>query len=116
MSSPTEFVEEVLASVPELKEIYNEHITDHDVLLPHVFFGDVTRFAIAEAEKEETSSALVRLLSVLELGLVKENEQIAELIAVSFVENLCGEDAAMRSLKRLMGPKLTKELETICGQ
>src|SRR4029450_7219642 len=43
------FLHDLLESLPEVGSVYDEHVRDHATCLPHVFFGDVTRFAIAEA-------------------------------------------------------------------
>ena len=51
----------------------------------------------------------------LEAGLKSGPEQVKEMIVVSFVENLTGETAALEALKPLMGPKLKKKVEEICG-
>lgn len=116
MKTAKSFVEELLQLVPELKPAYTEHIADNDALLPHVFFGDVTRFAIAEANKCQGPSALIRLLDQMESGLRTGSEEVGELIAVSFVENLCGEEDALKRLRPLMGSRLNQQVKAICGE
>jgi len=80
-----------------------------------VFFGDVTRFAIAEAMRGFHPELLVRLFNHLEQGLSSGNEAVLELIAVSFVENLCGEREAVDRMKLLMGTRLREQVKEICG-
>ncbi len=52
----------------------------------------------------------------METGLTSGTDEVKELIGVSFVENLCGEKAALRLLKPLMGPRMKKEVENVCGE
>lgn len=92
------FVEEVVRKVPELQPIYDEHIADYDENLPHVFFGDVTRFAIAETARDGEHDALARLLGKLESGLRDGPAEVKDLVIASFVENLCGETRAISVL------------------
>jgi hypothetical protein len=89
-------------------------LADNNELLPHVFLGDVARFVIAEAIRSPASFAIMKVLNVMEFGLASEKE-VRELVAVSFVENLCGEDDALSVLVLMMGPALRKEFKMICG-
>jgi hypothetical protein len=116
MGTNASFIDDLLQLLPQLKPIYDEHLADNDTLLPHVFMGDVTRFAVAEAAKPTSRHILERLLGHLELGLENGSEQVKELVVVSFVENLIGETVALKAIKPLMGPKLKKEVEAICGE
>lgn len=115
MSAHTSFIDQLLQSLPQLKPAHDEHLFDNNTLLPHVFMGDVTRFAIAEAAKANTE-ILQRLLDHLEKGLENSPKEVKELIAVSFVENLTGETVALKTLKPLIGPNLKKEVEIIYGE
>jgi len=56
MTTIRSLIERLLASVPDLRGVYDEHISDNDELLPHVFFGDVTRFAIENAAAPSVAS------------------------------------------------------------
>jgi hypothetical protein len=116
MKDNASFVEGLLRVVPELRPVYDRHLADNDTLLPHVFMGDVTRFAVAETADATGQAALARLMGYLEDGLKGGGEEVKELISASFVENLLGEKAALQRLKSLMGPSLTKKVEAICGR
>lgn len=108
------FVERLLSAVPRLTGAYKSHVADNDGLLPHVFMGDVTRYAIAES-KNPNSSTLAPLLAFLEDELNAGGANTRELIAVSFVENLLGETAALRALRPLMGLSLRNEVKRVSG-
>ena len=88
MSAATEgLVRDVVANVPELQPLLAEHLADnYGELLPHVFFGDVTRWALRE--KAVNSLSLKRLLTLLDASYAKGVPDVQELIAVSFLENL----------------------------
>jgi hypothetical protein len=116
MSASASFIEELLRRVPDLSPIYEEHLADNDGLLPHVFMGDVTRFAIASADERPRQSSVSTLFGYLEEGLRSGSGEVKELIRASFVENLIGETAALMVLKPLMGQELKTEVERICGQ
>jgi hypothetical protein len=111
------YTEELIRSVPALQQIYRAHLQENDELLPHVFFGEVTRFVVTEARKAAAhDSSIARLLHEFEKGLEEGPEEVRELISVSFVENLCGEREAVKVLKPLMREKLKSKLATICGE
>ena len=109
------FVARLLEVVPELRSEYEEHIEDNDELLPHVFMGAVTRFAIAKTVEGRNQPALQRLLAFLEEQANSGSDSIRELIGVSFVENLTGENTALNAMLPMLGPALRKEVKTILG-
>lgn len=115
MNATTSFVHELLRTVLELESAYDEHVAGNDVLLPHVFLGAVTRFVIAKANEGKSSRALVELLEKMESALNSGDKNLEELVVVSFIENLCGEEAAIEFLEPIMGPKLKNEVKTISG-
>ena len=109
------FVDRLLGLVPELKTRFEQHVADNEVLLPHVFMGDVTRFVIDEAKNPNMRETLERFLRAIENELHFENANTKELIQASFVENLMGEEITVEKLKPLMGPIVRKAVSTICG-
>ena len=113
-TADTEFVEELLRQVPDLQCLYSDHLQDNGQLLPHVFLGDVTKFAVAEADNQRLEAPVNRLLEQMESGLRTGTDSVKELISVSFVENLIGESRALNTLKPCMGPLLKAEVERLC--
>jgi hypothetical protein len=109
------FIEDLLRTVPELRRVYAGHLADNDEVLPHVFMGDVTRFAVAEAGADRNADVLARMLGQFEKILASGDDEARELVVASFVENLCGEAATVRKLKALMGPHLRARAEAITG-
>ena len=115
MSNGELFVKRLLRAVPELNAVYDESLEDNDMLLPHVFMGDVTRFIAAEAGRTSGTSILQRFLRHLENELSAGDAEAIELIRASFIENLIGEKAVVNKLMPLMEPSLLREVEAIHG-
>lgn len=59
----------------------------NDDLLPHVLFGDFTRFVI-EAWRSGDSDLLGRCLDFLERALLEGDEKVLNLVEASFIENV----------------------------
>lgn len=72
----------LVEQVPETKHILDEHVNDNDDLLPHVFFGDLTRYVMANGLGRR------KIVELLEQNFRRHDTEVEELIAVSFVENL----------------------------
>ncbi|MFA7271052.1 MAG: hypothetical protein WC073_17080 [Sterolibacterium sp.] len=109
------FIERLLHVAPELKGAYDEHLVDNDMLLPHVFMGDVTRFVVTAATNVDSLAVVQRILDYFENELKAGEAESLELIRASFVENLIGEETVLNKLKPMMGPCLRGEIEAICG-
>jgi hypothetical protein len=105
----TDATREFVAAVPELQRALNEHVTYYDELLPHVFFGDVSRFAhdVARAQNEELAQ---RIGSALERMAASPDDNAVNVIHVSFIEYFVwgdeAEQAAFEWLSRFFGPAM----------
>ena len=115
MTGNQDFVADLIRLVPELEPAYREHVVFNEDLLPHLFIGDVARFAIERASERNNEPMLARLLGCLEERLANGPEEVRELIVVSFVENLQGEVPTILALAPAMGPLLKQEVNVICG-
>ncbi|HEV2500238.1 MAG TPA: hypothetical protein VGY31_11730 [Terriglobia bacterium] len=107
--------EGLLQSAPELRPLLDEHIQQYDELLPHVFFGDVTRFVMDRVRTEggagNQDAVVRRILGFLEEAMASSDENVQELVSLSFLENLDPSDPAYEELKAMLGPNLRRELE-----
>lgn len=113
MDPNVDFVDTLLKQVPELRELYEEHIKHDPEILPHVFFADMT-WHIVDLLRDSTTeipSEVVRLLDLFEDALGSGHEDVQELIGVSFVENLTGYGDLVARLRGLFGPNLIKEFK-----
>lgn len=112
------FVQRLLARLPILDDVLQAHLTENEYLLPHVFFGDVSRFTLEQHDRltggdAAARSILATLFEVMEQGAAEGSEDVKELVSVSFLENLAGELAQHPSLSAFLTPALTRELEPI---
>jgi hypothetical protein len=87
--TPSAFVEWLVGRHSDLAPILDEHLRDNGELLPHVFFGDVTRYASDLARRGDTGR-LDHLLTDLDQALTSAEDEADNLIWASFVENAQG--------------------------
>jgi hypothetical protein len=73
--------------VPEFGSSIDEHIDDFDEVLPHILFGDFTRFVLAAHERGDREVEQ-RCLEFLDLALRDGDEMVQNLVSVSFIENV----------------------------
>jgi len=114
-----EFIRSLVEKHPSLDPLLREHLVDFGEVLPHVFFGDLTRYVISEFCRfgdDHTATdgpQLKGLLDELERAFAAGTDEVSELIAVSFLENLPrpGEEGA--GVRDLLGPALRAELRRI---
>jgi hypothetical protein len=109
------FVDWLAGRYPGIENLRSEHLADNDdELLPHVLFGDVTRYASTLARSDPDDKILNDLLADLDSALdANQDDEVANLIWVSFVENAQGvsgdDEQALRD--RLRGyPRLAEAL------
>ncbi len=111
------FVPELLKAVPALLPLYDDHLRDNDELLPHVFFGEVTRFVEAEHSKfcrtahtnDEHLRNAQNIIALLEAAIVSGDADLENLIGASFVESLDRDNPNYLHLRALFGPALRNE-------
>jgi hypothetical protein len=117
------FIDGLVGKYPGLKPILDEHLSDNfGEVLPHLFFGDLTRYVVSrfldfESAAETLDTAEERelgaLLNDLEQAYSTGDEEIQELISVSFLENLPRPSEEASELRSWLGPELTKQLGVI---
>jgi hypothetical protein len=118
-----DFVERLANRYPSLKPILDEHVSDNfGEVLPHVFFGDLTRLVVSEftrvdsdelREADAVGAEVRRLLAELEDAYADGGEEIQELIAVSFLENLPRPGEEGSGVRAWLGPELRAQLRRI---
>jgi hypothetical protein len=102
-----------LAAIPEFAPELEAHLAFNHQMLPHVLFGDLTRWVIdlyrqSQGHSEDRpGEVLARTLRFLEDRFSDPLDAAAhDLIAVSFLENLHQAGSDYRGLKEQMGPNL----------
>ena len=100
MSSTGDLLRDLQAADPAVGSIVKEHLADHDEVLPHLLMADITRWLVHVSPR-------ARVLDVLERHSLIGDAHVQDVIGASFLENLLGEDAAVRDA---LGPHLAAEL------
>lgn len=97
--------------VPALEPVFLNHVhANSPNLLPHVFFGGVTRFVVSGfAEHPERRADAEKILVLLEEAIASPDDAVQNLVSVSFCENLLGEKP-LEAIRAAMGPRLRVEL------
>jgi hypothetical protein len=101
-TSAEDFVNRVVLEVPVLGPLLEEHTNFNQEILPHMFFGDVTRWFQEELERDPNSPDALKLLRYIESSYDQLPDDAQNVIDVSFVENLDVKSAGVR----MLGPTL----------
>jgi hypothetical protein len=114
MTPTQEFVEGLARVDARLAELLAEHKRDNDETLPHVFMGDVTRFAgdLAKRGGADTDT-LEAILAAIERAVTSGVADVDELAVVSFLENLHQTGDAYGEIARRLGPKSREALDLL---
>ena len=111
------FATEVAGLSPSLMAELEEHITaNFGEVLPHVFFGDVTRHvnelvkSISLGADPAVRAELETILEAMETGFVSGTSDVQGLIVVSFLENLPFAWEPGAEVRGMLGPNLTREI------
>lgn len=104
------FPDQLRTAVPGFDHVYDEHVADHDEILPHVLLGDLVRFLSGEVElRGAECPALKQAMPLLERGMGSRDPRVQELIAVSFLENLDPGDPGFPVIRMWFGPRLEEQ-------
>ncbi len=112
------FVRSTMARFPSLSALLEEHLKDNlGEILPHVFFGDVTRYVLsllaASGGGLPPRRELRDILDYLEEAYSASGEELRELISVSFLENLPRPGEIGAQIREMVGPNLRRQLHVI---
>lgn len=114
------FVRSLVSRFAGLRELLEEHVEDNfGEILPHVFFGDLTRYILSLLSAATAGgglpprSELREILDYLEEAYSEANEEIQELISVSFLENLPRPGENGSQIREMIGRQLRKQMDAI---
>jgi hypothetical protein len=94
--TPSVVVETLRTAVPEFGPSIDEHVSDFGEVLPHVLFGDLTRFVLA-AHARGDADVEQRSLDALDMALRNGDDETRNLVAVSFVESVGPSESSQRA-------------------
>ena len=113
-------VESLAGCSSGLRVLLEEHSKDNGgEILPHVFFGDLTRYALSLLPDTRSvgeplqKHELREILNRLEEAYSENDSEITELISVSFLESLPQPGDVGSQIRDLIGPNLKKQLRVI---
>jgi len=112
----------LITSCPQLKPLYEEHIKDNDELLPHVFMATIADFVKQQLNCYEFSNArqfiitVGEIIGILEKAVVSSDENLQNVVWVSFLEYFHITDNEYNRFSGMVGPNLKKALDTIHGK
>ena len=99
---------------PDLAGLFAEHKVDHrGEVLPHLFVGDIARWALEALSDPFQRDRLERVLGFLESEFERTDDDGRELIAVSFLEGIPRPGKPGSEIRELLGPALTEGLREI---
>ena len=94
---------QLAASHSAVANMLTEHLQDYEELLPHVLFGEITRYVVAGGAQRRS------IVEALEQALSGGDPDVENLIGVSFIENIETELELEHSLAGLPAPALRAE-------
>jgi hypothetical protein len=95
---------------PSLLSVLQEHLDIFDELLPHVLFGDVTRWAVARYTERPSDPELAAALELLEHKFSGDDPWGDQLIGGSFLENLPSTTEPGAGIRNRLGERMTNDL------
>ncbi len=101
----TAFMTDLRDKCPWIAPLWREHVEDNDEVLPHVLMGRITGAAVGLSDSD-----LAAFVALVERGLASASPSVDDVIGVSFVENLYGEDTLFARVRSLAGPMLKADL------
>ena len=108
MSGYTEdFARQTTHVAPALASVLQEHLEDFDEMLPHLYFGDISRWVVDELAKPSPSQEVRQLLDLFESTYPTAHDDVQNLIDVSFIEMVQDDP----SVVRLFGPPLLSRVD-----
>lgn len=113
-ASEVAFVDRLCDAFPEVARLREDHLRDQNgELLPHLFLGDVTRYAIAlfESSREPARHELTELCRFLEREYTTGTRSVRDLVALGILENMAGPPEPYWRVRTYLGPELRKTIE-----
>lgn len=104
-----EFIDSLKNINQDIKNIYNDHISDYDEILEHLLLADITRYLISNIDKSNNQTC-IDLIGFINTAYSKGDDGLKELVSLSFLENLPQSDKSYSLIKEMLSNELKKEL------
>ena len=109
MTSIESLFRDLISAAPGLEAVRKEHLADNNELLPHVLFGNITQWVVERGPTRE----VLDVLHVLERHIATGDEAVQEVLVLSFLYNLVGDDPGERAIRAAFGPRLRAEFDSL---
>ena len=114
----TTLIEGLAAFSPELQELFAEHLAYYGETLSHVFMGEVSEFVTTLDESSsqkggDANSLLNALFYFLERAFQAGDDDVQNLLSVSFLENVMERAVESPAFRQRFGPALERELQEV---
>ena len=104
-------IDRLVEACAALKPLFDEHLEDNfGEVLPHLLLGDMTRQLVGQTAGPGAFRDTEAALRQLEDEFASGTDEVKELIAVSFLENLPERPEPGLDLRLALGPSLKREL------
>ena len=103
MTDIAELLRDLERAAPDLEALVRQHLVEYEELLPHVLFGDVTRWLVARGP-------VLEVLDVLEYHCGAGDEAVRDVLEASFLENLERGNPEYASVREALPPCLARRL------
>ncbi len=116
-----DFVDKLLARVPEFRDVYEEQVEDNfGEVLSHLLVRDLLRFTGRMYDKSLQFGApplardiVMRVLSFVEDAALSDDEQVGELVEQSFLGGWWELSEPSRRIRTLLGPRTYALLQVL---
>ena len=116
--SEKNFCNKMVNDNPYLKELYDKHVKYYDEINPNLFLGELSELLLNYASDldklfDTTKQEFVnKLTAYINNSYITENDDVKNLIAVSYVENITPRDAGYLQLKPFLSELIIKDIES----
>jgi hypothetical protein len=100
----------LIAAVPALQRLIDEHEAAYGELLPSVFLGEVAKWVTRSVNDDGEVEAARRTLDVMEYLMVAGAPDVKDLVATGFLEGLPPGSIKDSRFRALLGPALRHDL------
>jgi hypothetical protein len=104
-----DFVDELKRAVPESDDLVAEHLADNGELLLHLLMSDLLRMTVSTFHEGQPAVA-ARLLTFVDRCLREGDDDVANAVCVSFIEDFGAHAGESEALLNRWPPALRAEL------